>query len=72
MSQLFADDGREAGAFPGLKKTNAAELSRGAANSLRRVEQAFTQMNPRDIKIVVAMAASSGQRRRIDKVGSTG
>jgi len=56
MSQLFADDGSNAGALPALKKTNPAELSREAANGLRRIEQAFAQMNPRDIKIVVAMA----------------
>lgn len=56
MSQLFAEDGREATPLPGLKKTDTPKLSRVATNNLRRIEEAFARMKPRDIKIIADMA----------------
>ena len=56
MSQLFAEDGREAEPLRVLTGSDSTKLSRLATNSLRRIEMAFAHMNPRDITIVAIMA----------------
>lgn len=56
MSELFADDGKAAKPLAALKNGNGHKLSRAATNHLRRIEAAFSQMNPRDMAIVVGLA----------------
>ncbi len=56
LSALFAEDGETAPVLPSLKSNRKRRLGKTATNHLRRIEEAFAQMSPRDIQIVSAMA----------------
>jgi transcriptional regulator with XRE-family HTH domain len=62
LSQLFADDGKDAKTLPALKNGDTPKLNRKAMNSLRRVEAAFSRMQPRDIVIVTHLADKFAKR----------
>jgi transcriptional regulator with XRE-family HTH domain len=56
LSQLFADDGKDAKPLLASKNGPAPKLNRKAMNSLRRVEAAFGRMQPRNIAIITGLA----------------